>query len=135
MATNIEVNELKINKMSEDMLKQMADAGTIEPNQIYVTPDEDSTDYIVDSYVSGTTWYRIWASGFKECGGRRWVSDTNSNSVVLPIAFSNTDFTVVATGYVNNGYPQVNVTVANSQTINIRASVANNNVLYVVFGY
>ena len=40
---NIEVNELKINKMSEETLSSMEKAGTIGANQIYVTVDDETS--------------------------------------------------------------------------------------------
>jgi hypothetical protein len=43
MATNIEVNNLKINKLSEDTLSSMEKGGNIEPNQIFLTDDSDDT--------------------------------------------------------------------------------------------
>ena len=48
MATNIEVNELKINKMSEATLSEMESAGNIEPNQIFMTDDDVYNDDVVE---------------------------------------------------------------------------------------
>lgn len=53
---------------------------------------------IVKNYVSGTSWYRIWADGFKEQGGRVAASSgsnpNESKTISLAIAFSNTNYNV-----------------------------------------
>lgn len=53
---------------------------------------------IVKNYVSGTSWYRTWADGFKEQGGRVAASSRDnpneSITISLAIAFSNTNYNV-----------------------------------------
>lgn len=51
-------------------------------------------DVVIESYISsdGLTWYRKWASGWKECGGS--VAEMSSGTYTLPIAFSNTNYTI-----------------------------------------
>jgi hypothetical protein len=70
MATNIEVNELKINKMSEATLSAMESAGQILPNQIFFTGDSDDTmtnveqvEVVYDMYNSSKDWG--YSSGLK----------------------------------------------------------------------
>lgn len=51
---------------------------------------------IVQNYVNGTSWYRVWSDGWIEQGGRHSAGD--SVSVTLLKAFSNTNYTVSLTG-------------------------------------
>lgn len=69
-------------------------------------------DTVIESYVSsdGNTWYRKWASGWKECGGRITGVD-GSHKVTFPLTFSNTNFTILKTlswadssGSITRGY-------------------------------
>ena len=58
-------------------------------------------DRVIESFVSsdGKTWYRKWASGWKECGMLR-TGNWNNVTIELPnIEFSNNTYIVVATGY------------------------------------
>lgn len=52
-------------------------------------------DRVVENFISsdGNTWYRIWASGWKECGVI--VSGGGQGTKTLPIDFSTTNYTVV----------------------------------------
>ena len=116
MATNVdtELNEFPINDVaSDEVLKQMEAEG-LPPHQLYFTPDEDNglvadqitagvtltnqNDTVVECYVSsdGNTWYRKWASGWKECGGKVTTSSTSSAVTInLPVIFTNSNFIVV----------------------------------------
>ena len=66
----------------------------------------NQNDTVIESYVSsdGNTWYRKWASGWKECGMETQYSGSMSSqnmqwwNVTLPeIEFSNTNYTVLLT--------------------------------------
>lgn len=93
MSTDIILNNTVINQLTETQLA----SATIQPNQFWCTPDEEtddtkanvdlsnvtypvntlgstaigSGDRVIETYISedGLKWYRIWASGWKECGG------------------------------------------------------------------
>lgn len=58
-------------------------------------------DRVIKSYISsdGLTWYRIWASGWKECGGSIQASALSDyiTTITLPLEFSNTNYTVHVT--------------------------------------
>jgi hypothetical protein len=65
----------------------------------------NDNDFIIETYMSsdGKTWYRKWASGWKECGGiftatGTGLSESSSASVTLdftlPISFSATTYSV-----------------------------------------
>jgi hypothetical protein len=54
-------------------------------------------DTVVDYYMSsdGKTWYRKWASGWKECGG--YVTVKQNTEFVIPLVFSTNLWTALAT--------------------------------------
>lgn len=60
-------------------------------------------DRVVESFVSsdGLTWYRKWASGWKECGVMKSGGETTK--FTLPIEFTTTNYTVTATLYEDRG--------------------------------
>lgn len=60
-----------------------------------------SRGYLVDSYHNGTEWYRIYSDGWIEQGGE--VGASGQTTVTFPKAFSNTNYTVVATSIGTNG--------------------------------
>lgn len=53
-------------------------------------------DYIIKTYVSGTTWYRKYKSGWVEQGGFLSTSSSSVHTVTLPVAMKNTNYTVLA---------------------------------------
>ena len=57
-----------------------------------------SGDRVVETYISsnGNTWYRKWASGWKECG-LNLVSGSGKPIISLPITFSTTTYSAVIT--------------------------------------
>ena len=52
-------------------------------------------DRVVESWISsdGLTWYRKWASGWKECGLYLSATDWKENLIVLPVTFSTDTYT------------------------------------------
>lgn len=54
-------------------------------------------DYVVQTYKSGTTWYRKYKSGWVEQGG--FLSDTSSaaHTVTLPVAMKDTNYSLMVT--------------------------------------
>lgn len=68
------------------------------------TSASGQTDTVVRYYRSsdGKSWYRVWASGWKECGGEGLTSG-GSQTITLPISsaggFSTATYTVVITPY------------------------------------
>lgn len=57
----------------------------------------DSAKYVVESYVNGKSWYRIWSDGFCEQGGQfRSVAGANQVLTFLK-PFKDTNYTVFGT--------------------------------------
>ena len=56
---------------------------------------------VIETYINGANWYRVWSDGWKEQGGEAGAS--NRITVTFPKAFSNTKYTVVATSIGTGG--------------------------------
>lgn len=64
------------------------------------TAKNDKVAVVVQNYVNGTSWYRVWSDGWIEQGGVANVSGTTQTTINLLKAFSNTNYTVTyANGY------------------------------------
>lgn len=57
--------------------------------------------FVKETWKSGASWYRIWSDGWIEQGGN--ASASGQITVTFPKAFSNTNYTVVATSIGTNG--------------------------------
>jgi hypothetical protein len=67
----------------------------------------DMADRIVETYISsdGNTWYRIWSSGWKECGFVKvQTSNSGNRTMTLPISFTNVNSYTVAGAANGSGY-------------------------------
>jgi hypothetical protein len=56
----------------------------------------DCTSYVIETWTSGTSWYRKWSDGWIEQGGQNTCS-YNGTNITLNTAFSNNNYTVTAT--------------------------------------
>lgn len=82
-------------------------------------------DTVVEYAVtdSGNTWYRKWASGWKECGGTVAGSANAGDTITLPVTFSTLNFTTImtvsnavgaeGTGGFGGNFPGINVVTYN----------------------
>lgn len=78
---------------------------------IYDGSDWIMENKIVESYISGANWYKIYADGWKEQGGTV-TATTDSTNVSLGIAFIGTVYNVSVT---STGNRSANVAVSNLQ--------------------
>lgn len=86
---------LKIHKLTQEQYDRTSNAGMLDANALYLTPNMDS---IVEQSIQGRTKYRKWASGFAEI----WIAkvpvclgDCNGSfSVALPVALLDSEETV-----------------------------------------
>ena len=79
--------DIDINGINEALItKADTDFGNI-PNNV---------KYIVESWQSGTSWYRIWNDGWIEQGGVMTGSAT-SKTITLNTPFTTTNYTVMTT--------------------------------------
>ena len=63
-------------------------------------------DRVVEFWISSDlkSWYRLWASGWKECGGETTMNADTTKSVTLPIEFAtNTYIVTTCTRTTSNG--------------------------------
>lgn len=79
--TNQNVANLDANKADKDL------SNVTYPTNTAGSIKTGAGDRVVETYISsdGSTWYRKWASGWKECGGR---VHGNSIDIVFPLTFS-----------------------------------------------
>ena len=89
-------------------IQYVAGASTSEANQ---------TDTVVSYYKSsdGSSWYRKWASGWKECGGITSTSVDNT-AIALPITFANVDYVFVANTINSDSITPVTIKVKSKAT-------------------
>lgn len=97
--------DIDINGINEALvLKADTDFGNI-PNNV---------KYIVESWQSGTSWYRIWNDGWIEQSGRGTFSSQSEEEKTLLKPFSNTNYNLILTnlGHQHNiyGYPKTTST-------------------------
>lgn len=101
---------------------------------------------IVETYVNGTSWYRVYSDGWCEQGGKSesYVSNTTKTiNVSLLKTFSSTDYSVQLTNYGNgtygiNGYIGVYSQTASSFIIGANTVSNNdrtNNIYWQACGY
>ena len=80
---------IDINKVYEDMnLRANTNLSNISSN----------IDYVVESYVNGTEWYRVYKSGWIEQGGVTKAQESNSYLVTLLKPYKDTNYNVSVTG-------------------------------------
>jgi hypothetical protein len=92
---------------------------------------------IVKNYVSGTSWYRIWADGFKEQGGLSATPSANPQSHSLITNYSNTDYIVliVPCGTSADVYPTYVASKSTSSFSTTRNGATPNPINWLAAGY
>lgn len=92
--------------------------------------------HIVETYVNGTSWYRVWSDGWCEQGGVTSSITGNTNSVELLKTFADTSFTVQLTPVFNSAKtytPAYDITSAS--TINIGVYTDSTAICWRAEGY
>lgn len=74
-------------------------ANLIKAGEVWeeISNKQDKCIHIVDTYVNGTSWYRVYSDGFKEQGGQfstSWASYT----VTFPVAFTTQAYSFCSNG-------------------------------------
>lgn len=93
--------------------------------------------YITTNWRSGGNWYRKWSDGFIEQGGYA-SSTTQEVSITLNVAFSNTNYTVVAASTVGGSQYNYNPNVGDRTTTSFRYNTMigkASGVLWIAYGY
>lgn len=103
MTTETTVANLKINKLTQ------AQYSTITPSETELYMVVDSSITIVQTYVNGASWYRIYSDGWCEQGGEK---PANTDSIVFLIEFADTNYyynsKTYRTGNTSNAYNYYN---------------------------
>lgn len=101
---------LATTEMMDDLQSQLDSKANVNLSNI-----SENIDYVVESYNSGTDWYRIYKSGWIEQGG---VTSTSVNHEVVTFLkpFSNTNYSVIV-GNMN--------TTANTSGVNVSSLACN----------
>jgi hypothetical protein len=60
------------------------------------TSDLAEVQCVVETYVNGTSWYRVCSDGWCEQGGRGALNETSTTTITLLKAYANTSYTVAA---------------------------------------
>lgn len=81
-------------------------------------------DYVVETYTSGTSWYRKYKSGWVEQGGA-----TTITNITLLKAMANTSYSVLLT-YNRNSNSTYNISFSAKTTTNITLVTADNATVY-----
>lgn len=90
-------------------------SGTVSAGTTVTGKNDTVTEYYVSS--DNKTWYRKWASGWKECGGYASGADIrNDYTVVLPITFTNSNYKVQITNIWAASYGAFNYWSVGSQS-------------------
>ena len=87
---NTSVNTLNENKANKDL------SNVTYPTITAGSTTTGSGDRVIEHYISsdGLTWYRKWASGWKECGVFVNAGTWGGTEIQLPVTFQNTNFNV-----------------------------------------
>lgn len=80
---------------------------------------------VVQNYVSGTSWYRVWSDGWIEQGGRVQLTSQNTTGTVVSFlkAFQNTNYSVNA---MVERYTSSAVSYTDDSTVLIQGLATNN---------
>lgn len=89
--------------------------------------------HIVETYVNGTSWYRVYSDSWCEQGGTGDTAAQASNSVALLKAYADTNYTLLATNNFQELGNQVNIQAVktSSSEFNINAKRYGDNSYYV----
>ena len=92
----------------------------------------ESYDYVVESKTSTAedpTWYRVYKSGWVEQGGSVLNATDSATTVVLPKAFSNLNYNVVATSRENDSWDSgdfyIKVSSRSNKSITVTTRIKN----------
>jgi len=96
--------------------------------------------YVVETYVNGTEWYRVYSDGWVEQGGRFSSADKANTTVTFLRPFANTDYTpIVGQQFGVNGqtqYRTFNISTISSDSMVVHnATNGTNTCIWMACGY
>lgn len=82
-----------INFMSTSRFNSMGDT---KEEEVYLVGDT-GVAYVVESYKSGHSWYRVWSDGWIEQGGKTGILGSNTvTTVTLLKSYKEANYTITA---------------------------------------
>lgn len=112
-----------------------------EFSEIKEAPVLGASDYIKQTWKSGTSWYRVWSDGWIEQGGCTGSPFGTSKTISLNKSFTNTDYTIVI-GSAGGSESTVKVSTLNKTTSSFVTfrhysgdGRGSGNAYWVAFGY
>jgi hypothetical protein len=82
--------------------------------------------HIIETYVNGTSWYRVWSDGWIEQGGTTTRSATGEFTITFLKSFTNTNYTLMLSNSATSS--------GNAYAPQIRTKNKNNAVMYLATG-
>ncbi len=86
------VGNTLINTANIDTEKLTGDLRNLEANKANIDLSNSTVPHITETYVNGSSWYRIWSDKWCEQGGR--YTNRSSGTVVYLKPFANTQYTL-----------------------------------------
>ena len=102
--------------------------GAVSTSDLYLL-DLQTVPVVISEYVNGTSWYRIWSSGWCEQGGQ----STGGSTVGLLKTYRDTNFSVIVS-HLGSGAYGCGIT-ANSSQISVYCSSSGGYVQWQTAGY
>jgi hypothetical protein len=96
---------------------------SFNPKQPFRAIDASSTPHIIETYVNGTSWYRVWSDGWCEQGGR--VTATGATVNFLK-PFKDTNYTALVTAGYSNAATVFNWAITSKTTTTMIVNSADN---------
>lgn len=115
---NIFINGLKVN------------AGAYS---IGTTNQKNQMDTVVEYYRSsdGSSWYRIWASGWKEAGIKQAQTQRAWQNITLPITFASSNYTILlGVNRTDNAVVDTDLNVVSARVTNVTTNGFNSLISY-----
>ena len=118
-----------------------ANSGSVEADDLALVPLNLSFDnlsdkpeaYVTETWVSGTSGYRIWSDGFIEQWGRiRLYGEASYTTLTFQKAFKNTDYNVHTASW---GITDRHACMQNKTTTSVQLAAWGNNNDWYAFGY
>lgn len=93
--------------------------------------------YITETYVNGTSWYRVWSDGWCEQGGRlSSVTGTGFQTVILPLAYADTNYSLLTCANRPTSAADFrSAAIVDEQTITVGYDGKGNNSIWETRGY
>jgi len=81
------------------------------------TANMEEVRCVVDSYINGTEWYRIWSDGWCEQGGMIYLNTAGTVTYLQPYLDTNYTITVSSQRTSNNGFVRISELTATTVTM------------------